>query len=220
MTEYVTMREILAPNAEQQNAERTTFGEGRRRPVRSRVAQSGNDGGKNGAGREGANEDMDEEVTDFISQVHMKPTVQFESRMGDLGSATYCRMFFLRDSANVTDVQGASRAHNDLVVHNLDKERGSPLFRSNAESHREDLGARDWEWRANPSRSEKVEVVETLRWAVEGQMPHELNALAKACMERSGQLPRSRNIFAVEGLSTHGRRKKQMVTRGVLHTCC
>ena len=87
---------------------------------------------------------MDEEVRDLISQMHMKPTVQFESRMGDLGSATYCLLFFLRDSANVTDVQGASRAHNDLAVHHLDKERGSPLFHSNAEGHREDPGAKDW----------------------------------------------------------------------------
>ena len=64
----------------------------------------------------GANEDVDEEVADLVSQVHMKLTVQLESRMRDLESATYCTLFLLIDSEIVTDMQDADRAYNERSV--------------------------------------------------------------------------------------------------------
>ena len=43
-------------------------------------------------------------------------TVQLESRMRDLESATYCTLFLLIDSEMVTDMQDADRAHNERSV--------------------------------------------------------------------------------------------------------
>ena len=48
---------------------------------------------------------MDDDVTDLISQVHTKLSVQLESHVRDLESATHCTLFLLRDSVIVTDVQ-------------------------------------------------------------------------------------------------------------------
>ena len=49
--------------------------------------------------RAGGDEEM-EEVAEPISRVYMKLTVQLESRMRDLESATHCALFLLRDSVN------------------------------------------------------------------------------------------------------------------------
>ena len=49
--------------------------------------------GKHRVGEDGANEDVDDEVTDLISQVHIKRTVQLESRMRSMEAATCCTLF-------------------------------------------------------------------------------------------------------------------------------
>ena len=72
-----------------------------------------------------ANEDMDEDVTYLISQVHMKLSVQLESRVRDSESATYCTLSVLRDKGIVITMQDADRADNDNVVHTPDEDRES-----------------------------------------------------------------------------------------------
>ena len=52
---------------------------------------------------------MDDEVTDFICQVHMQLSEQLESRVRELESATYYTLFLLRDSAIVINVQDSGR---------------------------------------------------------------------------------------------------------------
>ena len=65
-------------------------------------------------------------MTDLIPQVHMRLSVQLESRVRDLEPTTYCALFLLRGSAIVIDMQDAGRAYNDKLVNFPDEERGSP----------------------------------------------------------------------------------------------
>ena len=58
---------------------------------------------------------------DLISQVHLKLSVQLESRVRDVEAATHCTLFLLRGSAIVTEMHSASRAYDVLAS----VERGS-----------------------------------------------------------------------------------------------
>ena len=60
---------------------------------------------KHRCGGGGASGDKDDDVTELITQVHMKLSVQQESHVRDLKSATHCTLFLLRDSVIVTDMQ-------------------------------------------------------------------------------------------------------------------
>ena len=59
-------------------------------------------------------------------QVHMRLSVELESRVRDLEPTTFCTLFLLGVSAIVIDIQDAGRAHNDEVVNFPDEERRSP----------------------------------------------------------------------------------------------
>ena len=59
---------------------------------------------------------------DLISQVHLKLSVQLESRVRDVEAATHCTLFLLRGSAIVTEMHSAGRAYDVLAS----VERGSP----------------------------------------------------------------------------------------------
>ena len=93
---------------------------GREKPNRSRGAQSGSDEKGNRIGEARANEDVEEDVLDLISQVHMKLTI----RLRDKGAATYWTSFLLRSNANMAEIQTASRAYNDTVTKQPSAERG------------------------------------------------------------------------------------------------
>ena len=55
-------------------------------------------------GEEGANEEMEDDVMDVISQVHLLLSIQLESRARDMEAATYCTLLILRGSAIVTSL--------------------------------------------------------------------------------------------------------------------
>ena len=76
--------------------------------------------------RVGEDEEVEEEVTDLISQVQTEVIVQLASRMRDMGSATYCALFLPRNSAVVTEMQSAGRADNELVTRDPTVEGASP----------------------------------------------------------------------------------------------
>ena len=52
---------------------------------------------------------------DLISKVHLKLSVQLESRVRDVEAATHCTLFLLRGSAIVTEMHSAGRAYDVLV---------------------------------------------------------------------------------------------------------
>ena len=64
---------------------------------------------------------MENDVMDLISQVHLKLSVQLESRVRDVEAATHCTLFQLRGSAIVTEMHSAGRAYDVLAS----VERGS-----------------------------------------------------------------------------------------------
>ena len=150
---------------------------------------------------------MDEEMTELMFLVSMMLTMQLESSMRDLGSATCFTLFLLRDSTIMTDKQSASRAYNHLVVNYPDRERGRPLiwfFKAMLEATEKFLSQNTGSGDLIFPDQGKAEAVETLRKTVDDQKPHELNAWVKACrhlpsFERLGQPPMSRIVFAVEG---------------------
>ena len=53
---------------------------------------------------------MDGEVMDFTSCVHLKLSIQFESRVRELEEVTCCTLLFVRSSAIVTEMLNAGRA--------------------------------------------------------------------------------------------------------------
>ena len=149
------------------------------------------------------------DVAELISRVYMKLTVQLESRIRDLESATHCALFLLRDSVFVTDIQNAGSRQ---------RSGGKPsmVLRGNAVGHRKDPGAKGGEWRTAPDLG-KTEAMDTLRKTVEAQKPHELMTWVKACkrfptFERSGHPLNSRMVFAVPA---YGRSRKEMGASGV-----
>ena len=77
-------------------------------------------------GEEGANGEMENDVMDLISKVHLKLSVQLESRVRDVEAATHCTLFQLRGSAIVTEMHSAGRAYDELVNPQQSVERGSP----------------------------------------------------------------------------------------------
>ena len=46
----------------------------------------------------------------LLTKVHLRCTVQIESGVRDMETATYCTFFFLRSSATATEVLNAGRA--------------------------------------------------------------------------------------------------------------
>ena len=77
-------------------------------------------------GEEGANEEMEDDVMDVVSQVNFLLSVQLESRARDMEAATCCTLLILRGSAIVTGMQSVSRAYDELVTSQPSVERGSP----------------------------------------------------------------------------------------------
>ena len=122
-------------------------------------------------GEEGANEEVENDVMDLISQVHLKLSVQLESRVRDAEAATHCTLFQLRGSAIVTEMHSAGRAYDELVNTQPSVERGSPhiwFVHRNAEGKR--VGFEDHAM--TPSQDqEKAEAVRVLQATVEGQQP-------------------------------------------------
>ena len=116
-----TMKDIVTPFARQRSGERTNNGGAREKPPRSR-------GPPQNVGEESTElEEEEEEQTKTWTKKRRtcsELTVQLESRMSDMESATYCTLFLLRDRAIETDMQDAGRAYNDKVVICPDEERG------------------------------------------------------------------------------------------------
>ena len=63
---------------------------------------------------------------DLISEVHLKLSVQLESRVRDVEAATHCTLFQPIGSAIVTEMHSAGRAFDELVNTQPSVERGSP----------------------------------------------------------------------------------------------
>ena len=108
---------------------------------------------------------------DLISKVHLKLSVQLESRVRDVEAATHCTLFQLRGSAIVTEMHGAGRAYDELVNTQPSVERGSPhiwFVHRNAEWKRDGIE----DHAMTPSQDqEKAEAVRVLQATVEGQQP-------------------------------------------------
>ena len=77
-------------------------------------------------GAEGANGEMENDVMDLISEVHLKLSVQLASRVRDVEAATHCTLFQLRCSAIVKEMRSAGRAYDELINTRPSVERGSP----------------------------------------------------------------------------------------------
>ena len=86
----------------------------------------------------------------FISQVHMKPTVQLESRVRDLESVTCCTLFLLIENQIVRRRQGIKRKGGKRPKNRKWKPARLVLQRD-GEDHRKTLAKKVLEWRTEPS---------------------------------------------------------------------
>ena len=104
---------------------------GMRKPARSRGASSSDVPRKQQ--RAGEEEAVDADVTDLITQVHLKLSAQLEARVRDLESSTCCTLFPPKESDIAKETQNAGRCCSDMVEIKPDMERGSPhIWLSNA----------------------------------------------------------------------------------------
>ena len=131
----VTMKDMVTPFGGQRGGESANMGR----------SKSGAEDHRKTKG--GASGDMKNDVTDLITHVHMKFSVQLESH---LESATYCTLFLPRDSAIVTD-----SAHNERVVNSPEAERGSWFFMTMMNVIEKNLGAQDRQRKTDPPRLER-----------------------------------------------------------------
>ena len=108
------MKDVVTPFGGHRNGERARRGRRRTKQVKS-GGPTQDEGGKKhrGGGGGGASGDVDDDVTDLITQVH-------HEELRDLESATYCTLFQPRDSAIVINMQDAGRAYNEMVVNSPD----------------------------------------------------------------------------------------------------
>ena len=65
-------------------------------------------------------------MTNLITQVHLKLTVQLESRMRDMEAATECTLFLPKDSDIVKEMLSIGRHYSNMIENHPEQERGSP----------------------------------------------------------------------------------------------
>ena len=177
-------------------ASRRVFREASWEAWRTEAKEHSRERKKTNRSRRSANEDMEDEVMNLISQVHLELTIQLESRSRGMEAAAQCTLFPLRYSAILTEVPSAGRFYNDLLtdkgrpahlVLHCDAEGFSAIRTSATTSSRSGKGGEDAET-----------IVEKKK------QPQEMLAWVQACrylpmFARLGEEPRSRTIFATDG---------------------
>ena len=118
-----------------------------RKAARSRGAAS-TDGSRKHP-RAGKEETVEIDTADPVSQVevHMKLTVQLESRVSDIEASMYCTVFLPNESEIVKEIQNAGRLHSNMEekTPNLEKKKHArSVFPCDGEGHRGNSSRPSW----------------------------------------------------------------------------
>ena len=151
-------------------------------------------------------------VADLISQgwLNMKLSVQLESPMRDMESATYCTLFLPRRSDIVKEMQDAGKLYNEFATKHPDVER---FFNAMRKIIGKTLTSKNENGGLSLPDQVNTEATRMIRTNTENTKFIELNTWIKACRhlptyEKLLQPLRWRIIFAVEGVISHKWKKE------------
>ena len=154
-------------------------------------------------------------MTNLITYLHLKLSVQLESRMRDMEAATYCPLFLPKGSEIVKEMLAIGRHYSNMIEKHPEQEIGSPhIWVFNTRSRIGEL---------IPPDQGQTEALRWLRTITESTDLQELATWIKACRHlptfaKPWKQDRERTIFAVEGLITYKWPKQTRTQRS--HPSC